>query len=96
MIEQLPAAALQSWLEDEGRDAPLVVDVRERWEHTVCSIAGSQLIPMQEIPGRADELPKDRPIVVLCHHGMRSLQVAQYLEGAGFSRLSVLGPSSDW
>ena len=90
MIEQLPASALRAWLDDKTRDAPLILDVRERWEHDVCRITQSQLIPMQEIPTRAGELPQDQDIVVLCHHGMRSLQVVQYLEDAGFRRLHNL------
>ncbi|HEX3170231.1 MAG TPA: rhodanese-like domain-containing protein, partial [Burkholderiales bacterium] len=74
MIEQLPVTALHDWLADGGRAAPLILDVREPWEHAICRIEQARLLPMQEIPARCSELPRDRDIVVLCHHGMRSLQ----------------------
>lgn len=97
MIEQLPATALRAWLDDKSRVAPLVLDVREPWEHGVCHIEGAQLLPMQEIPARASELPLDRDIVVMCHHGMRSLQVANYLQSAGVSRVyNLSGGIAAW
>jgi rhodanese-related sulfurtransferase len=45
---------------------------------------------MQDIPARVKELPTDTDIVVLCHHGMRSLQVAQFLKQSGLERVSNL------
>ncbi|MCE9641164.1 MAG: sulfurtransferase [Betaproteobacteria bacterium] len=97
LIEQLPATALRAWLDDKSRAAPLVLDVREPWEHNVCHIAGAQLLPMQEIPARVGELPQDRDIVVMCHHGMRSLQVANYLQSAGVSRVyNLSGGIAAW
>jgi len=97
LIEQLPATALRSWLDDKSRAAPLILDVREPWEHDVCRIADSRLLPMQEIPARWNELPRDRDIVVMCHHGMRSLQVANYLQNAGLSRVyNLSGGIAAW
>jgi len=90
LIEQLPATALRAWLDDKSRSAPLILDVREPWEHDICHIADAQLLPMQEIPARWTELPKDRDIVVLCHHGMRGFQVAEYLHREGLTRVSNL------
>ncbi len=90
MIRQLQATELQEWLADTTREQPLVLDVREPWEHEVCNIAGSRLLPMQNIPARVKELPTDTDIVVLCHHGMRSLQVAQFLKQSGLERVSNL------
>ena len=87
MIEQLPATALHDWLADNGRAAPLILDVRDPWEHAICRIEQARLLPMQEIPARCSELPRDRDIVVLCHHGMRSLQVANFLRDSGIERL---------
>ena len=75
--------ALHEWLADGGRAAPLILDVREPWETVICQLAQARLLPMQEIPSRWNELPHDRDIVVLCHHGMRSLQVANYLIQSG-------------
>lgn len=97
MIEQLPATELRAWLDDKSRAAPLVLDVREPWEHDVCHIEGAQLLPMQQIPARVSELPQDRDIVVMCHHGMRSLQVANYLQSAGVSRVyNLSGGIAAW
>ena len=90
MIRQLQATELQEWLADTTREQPLVLDVREPWEHEVCNLAGSRLLPMQDIPARVKELPTDTDIVVLCHHGMRSLQVAQFLKQSGLERVSNL------
>ena len=52
---------------------------------------------VQQIPARIDELPRDRDIVVVCHHGMRSWQVAEFLAGAGFTRLyNLSGGMAAW
>jgi rhodanese-related sulfurtransferase len=97
LIEQLPATALREWLDDESRTAPVILDVREPWEHDICRIADAHLLPMQEIPVRWNELPQDRDIVVMCHHGMRSLQVADYLRHEGLSRVyNLSGGIAAW
>jgi rhodanese-related sulfurtransferase len=61
-----------------------VLDVREARELDVCRLEGALHIPMAEVPARADELPTDRPLVVVCHHGARSQMVVDFLRGAGF------------
>ena len=97
MIEQLPAAALRQWLDDKARSAPLILDVRERWEYEICRIPGAQLMPMQEIPARWNELSRETDIVIVCHHGMRSLQIADYLRQIGFKRLyNLSGGIAAW
>lgn len=65
---------------------PLLLDVRERPEASFASLPGSVLIPLGELPGRVDELPRDEPIVVYCHHGVRSARALSVLEQAGFTR----------
>ena len=62
---------------------PLLLDCREPEEHAIAKIAGAVLIPMQEIPQRLAELEpwRDRPIVVHCHHGVRSLRVTKFQIG---------------
>ena len=67
-----------------GGDSHALLDVREPWEIEIASLSASINIPMDEIAGRADELPRDKPIVVVCHHGVRSYHVAQYLADLGF------------
>jgi rhodanese-related sulfurtransferase len=67
------------------RGAPLrLIDVREPGEHDICRIEGARLIPMQSIPEHLNELDSaDSPIVVFCHHGMRSLSVVDWLRRQG-------------
>jgi rhodanese-related sulfurtransferase len=79
--------------------APFVLlDVREPWEIATASIEGSTLIPMGEIPARANQEldPEDR-IVVVCHHGARSLSVTAWLRREGFEQAqSMAGGIDQW
>ena len=89
-MHNLTAAELAVWLADESRPKPVLLDVREPWEFDTCHIAGSVLIPMSSIPARIQELEDDAPIVCICHHGARSMSVAAFLEGNGFTQVSNL------
>jgi rhodanese-related sulfurtransferase len=89
-MQQLSPTDLKSWLSDGNRPTPYLLDVREQWEQSICHIDGAQSIPMGTVPGRRDELPRDRDIVVICHHGGRSQQVAFFLEQAGFDHIHNL------
>ena len=82
-IQPLTAPELAAWLADDTRPAPLLLDVREPWEFATCRIDGSTPMPMNEVPRRLDEIGLDRPIVCICHHGARSLQVAGFLAARG-------------
>ena len=95
MIRELTPPELDAWRKDASRAAPYVVDVREPWEHDKARIEGSALIPMREIPSRLAELPEDAEIVLLCHHGGRSAQVAQWLARNGFERVHNLAGGID-
>jgi len=77
---------------------PVLLDVREAWEAETASIAGATLIPMGEITSRAHtELDPDAPIVVMCHHGARSLSVAMWLRNQGFDHAqSLAGGIDEW
>ena len=78
-------------------DRLLVLDVREGWEVEVGRIAESVHLPMAEVPRRHAELPREAEIVVVCHHGMRSAMVADYLRSAGFTRvLNLTGGIDRW
>jgi rhodanese-related sulfurtransferase len=76
------------------------VDVRERSEFALASIAGAELVPMREVPGelaalraKADQMP----LVVFCHHGVRSLNVVNWLREQGVDNcLSMAGGIDAW
>ncbi len=73
----------------------ILVDVREKFERDICAIDGSIHIPMGEIPARMNELPKDKNILVHCHHGGRSLNVVHFLRQNGFERSTNVGGGID-
>jgi rhodanese-related sulfurtransferase len=75
--------------------APLLLDVREPWEFRLCQIDGSQLIPMGQLPASLNALDPARETVVICHHGIRSRQVAMYLDYQGFDRVINLAGGVD-
>ena len=86
-MQILTPAMLAAWLADSSRAAPVVLDVREPWEIQTAQIPGCVSIPMQQIPARSEELDDEAEIVCVCHHGMRSAQVAMFLESRGFTKL---------
>ena len=74
-----------------------VLDVRNPPEIAVCAFDGSTNIPMHEVPGYLDRLPTDEKLVVVCHHGARSLQVTAWLHQNGFSNaISLRGGVDAW
>ena len=75
-----------------------LLDVREPWEIDTAAIEGSVNIPMGEMPTRANtELEPDSQIVVICHHGARSLSVTSWLRREGFeSAQSMAGGIDRW
>lgn len=73
-----------------------LLDVRQPEEHEAAKIDGAVLIPLAELPGRLAELPKDRPLVVMCHHGMRSAHAVHHLREAGFDALNLSGGIDAW
>ncbi len=68
----------------------LLLDVREKYEYELCRLEGALLIPLNTIPQHLHDLPKDKHIIVYCHHGMRSASVVTYLKSNGFIRISNL------
>ena len=95
MIKQISPAELAAWLADKSRDKPLLLDVREPWEHDKAKIAGSRLVPMGQVQARIAELSKENEVVAICHHGGRSMQVAMFLEKSGFSKVHNLAGGID-
>lgn len=101
MIPQVRPAEFDAWLQQQPAK-PLVLDVREPWELQVASVTQTDAfdlvtIPMNQIPGRLADLPQDRPIACLCHHGTRSQHVARWLEQQGYTDVAnVAGGIEAW
>jgi rhodanese-related sulfurtransferase len=94
-MKQIKPAELAAWLGDKGRPGPQLLDVREDWEVQTCAIAGSKHIPMGEVPRRTAEIDPARDVVVICHHGGRSMQVAMFLENNGYAKVHNLAGGVD-
>jgi len=77
-------------LRDSGQEFTLL-DVREPWEYETAHMEGSRHIPMGEIPARFNqELDPEQHIVVVCHHGVRSMNVTAWLRQQGFDKVQSL------
>ena len=92
MITRVRPAQLAQWFAaNPAGTQPLVLDVREPWELQTASVKpeGFELVamPMRSVPARLNELDRDQPIACLCHHGMRSAQVANFLINQGFTQV---------
>lgn len=86
MLPELTPEALHIRLQ-EGQPLQLV-DVRQPEEYAFCRIEGSVLIPLGDLPRRVEELETDLPVVLICHHGVRSMQALAYLQHRhGFTNL---------
>jgi rhodanese-related sulfurtransferase len=90
LIAQIAPVDLASWRADSARPAPVIVDVREPWEFELCHIEGSVPVPLAQLAARRAELPADRDLVLVCHHGSRSQQAAAWLAQNGFPRVNNL------
>jgi rhodanese-related sulfurtransferase len=93
-MRDLSAAQLRDHLAN-AQGEPLLLDVREPWEFRICHIEGSQLIPMGQLPAALGGLDPNRETIVICHHGIRSRQVAMYLDYQGFSNVINLAGGVD-
>jgi rhodanese-related sulfurtransferase len=75
-----------------------LLDVREAWEYEASRIEEAKHIPMGDIPTRAhQELDPEHHIVVMCHHGVRSLSVTNWLRQQGYEKVqSMRGGIDGW
>jgi len=73
----------------------LLVDVREPWEFDICHLAGSINIPMGEVSHHLAQIASSEECVVICHHGVRSMQVIQYLHQQNIEHLINLDGGVD-
>jgi rhodanese-related sulfurtransferase len=94
-VKQLSATELKNKIDQEEK--LFLLDVREPNEFQYGHIANSVLIPLNQIPNRLSELETQLEIVVICHHGMRSQQAANYLAQSGFKNISnLMGGIDAW
>ena len=106
MIAQVRPADFAAWLAavalSHPMDAPVLLDVREAYELRWAQLAqGADFrvlaIPMAQLPARLAELDPDQAIACLCHHGMRSMQVARFLVSNGFDHVvNIEGGIDAW
>ena len=95
MIGKIDPVTLKARL-DRG-ESVLILDVREPFEIALAPFPGATHIPMGDIPSRLTELDPDLETVVVCHHGVRSAQVAMYLAQMGFEHvLNLSGGIDAW
>ena len=81
----------------DSAEKPILLDVREPWEFSICKIEGSVNISMSEPEKLINELNANDEIIAICHHGMRSFQVCNYLENNGFNKvLNLDGGIDSW
>lgn len=81
----------------DQKEPHFLLDVREPHEDAIAHIDGSTLIPLGELPGRTDELPRDQKIVVHCKSGGRSARAVAHLQASGFTNVwNVAGGITAW
>ena len=81
----------------DAGEKPILLDVREPWEFSICKIEGSVNISMSEPEKLIGELNANDEIIAICHHGMRSFQVCNYLENNDFNKvLNLDGGIDSW
>lgn len=85
----------QTWLESDN--PPLLLDVRETFEIDICKLPNSIHISTGKVPHRLDALPKNYPILIYCHHGIRSRKITQFLRAKGYNQAtSMIGGIHAW
>lgn len=93
MANEISAEELKKWLQEKDL---LLLDVREIEERAGGFIPGSMHIPMRQVPFKLEQLEKAQPIVVYCAHGVRSANVANFLQGQGYQVTSLQDGIYGW
>lgn len=95
MVPSLSVEQLQEKLTNHEKIC--LLDVRQDWEYDLCSLPASLHIPLTELEDRLGEIPTSYPVVVICHHGVRSQQAGGTLIKAGFKTVfSLAGGLDAW
>ena len=87
-IEQIPASEWKRWVDE---NSGVLLDVREPMEWAMGVLPDSVKISLAFLPASLDQLDRDRPILVVCRAGNRSLVAAQFLERNGFNAANLFG-----
>lgn len=94
-IKEITPAQLQELLAQD--DPPVVLDVRETEELSICTLRNFIHISLRSLPQELERLPMDQTIVVLCHHGARSFHAAIFLRNHGYAHvLNLKGGIHAW
>lgn len=88
LVAPLDPQELKHWM--ERPEGLTVLDCREPFEWEICQLPGSRLIPLRELPSRLIEIDRERPVIVVCHRGPRSMHAAALLAQAGFRQVQYL------
>jgi len=93
-VQKIQANELSDYLQNSE---PLLVDVREPWEFEICRIPGSINIPMGQVPQHLETIREATECVMICHHGVRSLNVIRYLQQQGIEHsINLEGGVDAW
>lgn len=82
-------------LRDASPNRTAIIDVREPFEVAICQVAGADHIPMRQIPERMTTLPRDKHLLIMCHHGGRSRRVTEYLRAQGLPAVTNIDGGID-
>jgi rhodanese-related sulfurtransferase len=93
-MQEIDVAGLKHQL-DSGEETTLI-DVREPAEYVEARVPGARLIPMGQLASRLDEVPKDRPVYVICRSGNRSGAMGPLLDAHGYDSINVAGGTAGW
>jgi rhodanese-related sulfurtransferase len=100
MSNKLEVSPREAKLRLEAANPAALIDVREPEEFAAAHIEGAQPVPMQSVPAelqRLEAIADERDLLILCHHGVRSLQVAAWLRERGIENcFSVAGGIDQW
>ena len=98
VTEEISPAAMAEWIGLPASERPRVIDCREAEEIAICQIAGSEWIPLAEFAAKSADLTENagHGVVVVCHHGMRSLRGARFLRSVGINAFSMRGGVDAW
>ena len=94
-VRRLSVAQAREWL--ESKTPVLVLDVREGWEYDLGHIAGAKLAPLSTLPAALQSLglASDQPVLTYCHHGLRSVKAAEFLQAHGMANVASMDGGID-